>query len=298
LTVAITGATGLIGRTLSDVLTAGGHRVVPVVRGAPRPGGIQWDPAGGRLDPADLAGIDVVVHLAGESIAGSRWTRSQMEEIRASRVRGTATLVAAILAASPRPRALISASAIGIYGDRGEQPLDERSPAGSGFLPAVGQAWEAAAREASTGGVRVVSARMGPVLTPAGGMLAKVLPVFRLGLGGRLGSGAQWMSLISIDDCVGALTHLIQSDIEGPVNLVAPEAVTNAEFTRTLARTLHRPAFFVVPSPVLRLLFGGLADEGLLASTKVIPRRLVDLGYRFRNPSVGSALAHVLGRDP
>ena len=298
LTVAITGGSGLVGRALAALLTTGGHRVVQLVRRPAGVGEISWDPAGGRLDPAALAGIDAVVHLAGESIAAGRWTATRKDRIRSSRIAGTTTLARAIAAASPRPRVLISASAIGWYGNRGDDRLDEAARPGTGFLAEVGRAWEAATTPASDAGVRVVPARFGIILSPAGGALAKMLVPFSVGAGATLGSGQQWTSWISIDDCVGALAHILCSEVAGPVNFVAPTPVTNAEYTSTLARVLHRPAWFGVPASLLRLRFGELADEGLLASTRVSPNRLVESGYSFRHPTLTGALEHVLGRGP
>ena len=298
LTVAVTGASGLVGRALSALLTTGGHRVVRLVRHAAGDGEISWDPAAGRLDPASLEGIDAVVHLAGESIADGRWTAARKDRIRSSRIAGTTTLARAIAAASPRPRALISASAIGWYGSRGEEVLDEAARPGTGFLAEVGQAWEGSTRAAAEAGVRVAHARFGIILSPAGGALGKMLLPFSVGAGATLGSGRQWTSWISLDDCVGALLHLLCSEIAGPVNVVAPDPVTNADYTRTLGQVLHRPAWLGIPAPVLHLLFGELAEEGLLASARVAPGRLVDTGYQFRHPTLTGALEHLLGRGP
>ncbi|MSR01651.1 MAG: TIGR01777 family protein [Gemmatimonadetes bacterium] len=298
LTVAVTGASGLVGRALVALLTTGGHPVVRLVRRPAEAGEIFWDPDTGRLDPAALGGVDAVVHLAGESIADGRWTEERKRRIRSSRIAGTTTLARAIAAASPRPRVLISASAVGWYGSRGDEILGEGAPAGTGFLADVGQAWERATTAAREAGVRVVHARFGIILSPAGGALGKMLVPFSLGAGATLGTGRQWTSWISLEDCVGALVHLLQTDVTGPVNVVAPEPVTNAEYTKTLGRVLHRPAWFGVPAPVLRLLFGELADEGLLASTRVAPSRLIDSGYHFRHTTLTAALEHELGRGP
>lgn len=299
LTVAISGASGLIGSALAALLTTGGHRVVRLVRRPARAGEIEWDPAAGRLDPAALAEVDAVVHLAGESIAGARWSPAQQERIRSSRARGTETVARALAAAPPRPRVLVSASAIGFYGDRGETQLDESAGPGEGFLPSVARTWEEATAPARAAGVRTVLARFGIVLTPAGGALAQMTLPFRLGLGAPLGSGRQWMSWISHDDCIGALLHLLLTDVEGPVNVVAPEAVTNADFTDALGHALRRPTVLpAVPAFALRVLVGGLADEGLLGSARVVPSRLQATGYQFRHPSLGPALTHVLGARP
>lgn len=298
LTVALTGSSGLVGRTLAALLTTGGHRVVRLVRRPARTDEISWDPAAGRLDPASLHDIDAVVHLAGENIADGRWTVGRKERIRASRIAGTTTIARAIAAAAPRARTMISASAVGWYGSRGDEILDEGAKRGAGFLAELGQAWEASTEPAAAAGVRVVHARFGIVLTPAGGALAKALPAFSVGAGASLGNGRQWTSWISIDDCVGALVHLLGAEIAGPVNVVSPEPATNGDYTATLGRVLRRPAWFGIPAPILRVLFGELADEALLASARVHPGRLVESGYQFRHPTLTSALEHVLGRGP
>jgi uncharacterized protein (TIGR01777 family) len=291
-TVAITGASGFIGTALQAAL---GTRedIIRLVRRSPGPGERQWDPAG-RLDPAVLSDVDVVIHLAGENIAGGRWSAARQAAIRESRIAGTKTIVAGIASARPRPRLLISASAVGYYGDRGETTVDESHGAGVGFLPGVAVAWERATDSLSQVGVRVVNARLGMVLSPHGGALAEMLLPFRLGLGARLGSGRQWMSWIDLDDAVAAVEHVIDSDLSGPVNVVAPNPVSNAEFTEALGRVLRRPTLLAVPELALRLLFGGLADEGLLASTRVVPTRLVGDGFQFRYPEIERALRHQL----
>jgi uncharacterized protein len=296
LTVAITGASGLIGRTLGAMLASGGHQVIRLVRRPARGGEVQWDPAG-RLDPAALRGVDAVVHLAGENIAARRWTAARKDLIRTSRIRGTETLVEAIRAASPGPRVLVSASAVGIYGDRGDETLTEDAAPGAGFLAEVGREWEAAARRARDAGVRTAQARFGVVLSPNDGALAKMLLPFRLGLGGPLGNGTQWFSWIGIDDVAGALIHTLLTDsLEGPLNVVAPAPVRNAAFAAALGAVLGRPAVLPVPGAALRLALGDLADEALLASARVLPAALERSGYRFRHPTIDSALRHVLGR--
>ena len=296
LTVAITGASGLIGRTVAAMLSTGGHRVVRLVRRAAGPGEISWDPGRGILDPAALAGIDAVIHLAGENIAGGRWTTDRRARIRASRIDGTGTVARAMAAASPRPRVLLSTSAVGVYGDRGDLELDETAVPGSGFLPEVTLAWEQAAAPARDAGIRVVHPRMGVVLSPAGGALAKLLPLFRLGLGGPVGSGWQYLSWISVDDCAAALVTLLTAETAGPVNLVAG-AATNRDFTAALGGVLARPTFLPLPAAALRLVFGQMAEETLLASTRCTPRRLLDLPYPFRHPDLTSAFRHVLGTN-
>jgi uncharacterized protein (TIGR01777 family) len=297
--VAVSGASGLIGSALARRLAAEGHRVTALVRRAPGPGEISWDPAGGRLDPEDLEDLDAVVHLAGENV-GARWTAGRKARIRSSRVGGTRLLSEALAVASKRPAVLVSASAIGIYGNRGDEILDEQSllgDTGHDFLAAVGQEWEAAADPARTAGIRVVHPRFGVVLSREGGALSKMLLPFRLGLGGRLGSGSQWMSWISIDDAVSAILHLLGTDaLLGPVNVTAPEPVRNRDFTRVLGRVLSRPAPFPVPSVALRLALGEMADGTLLSSARVLPRRLLAAAFRFTHPDLESALRHVLGR--
>jgi uncharacterized protein len=297
--IAVTGASGLIGSTLIPALTTGGHRVTRLVRGVPREGEIHWDPAGGGLDPAALRGVDAVVHLAGENIAGAHWNDRHKRRVLESRRTGTRLLAEAVARAPGGPGVLVSASAIGIYGDRGDEVLTEESAPGRGFLPEVARAWEDGTRPAEEAGVRVVRLRIGLVLTPAGGLLERLLPPFRLGLGGRIGSGAQWMSWISVDDLVGAFHHAITAaSARGPMNAVGPEPVTNAVFTRALGAALHRPTFFPVPAGALRLVFGQMADEAILASARVLPAALVASGYRFRHPALPAALAHVLGVTP
>ena len=297
--VAVSGAGGLIGTALVRRLAIEGHGVSALVRRAPGPGEISWDPERGRLDPNDLEGIDAVVHLAGENV-GARWTGGRKARIRSSRVRGTRLLSEAIARASRRPAVLISASAIGIYGNRGDEVLDEESPlgdAGHDFLAAVGREWEAAADPARAAGIRVVHPRFGVVLSPKGGALSRMLLPFRLGLGGRLGGGSQWMSWISIDDAVNALLHLLQTDtLLGPVNVTAPEPLRNRDFTRTLGDVLSRPTAFRVPAAALRLVMGEMADATLLSSARVVPRRLLASGFRFAHADLASALRHVLRR--
>lgn len=297
LDIAITGSSGLIGRALMSLLENRGHRVHPIVRTPPKEHQIGWRPDAGHIDHRRLEGLDAIIHLAGENIADRRWTPAQMTRIRASRVAGTDLLARTLAGLDRPPRTLLSASAIGYYGDAGDRLLDETADAGTGFLAEVGQAWENATRPAAEAGIRVAVMRTGVVLSPTGGALAKMLPVFRAGLAGRLGSGRQWMSWISLDDAVGAIHHLLLDDVSGPVNLVAPAPVTNAEFTRTLARLLRRPAFLPVPAVALRIVVGRLADEALLASTRVLPGRLLEQGYAFHHPTLHEALQNVLERQ-
>ena len=296
--VLVSGASGLIGSALVPFLTTGGHRVTRLVRSPPAgEGAVFWDPAARRLDPAALEGADAVVHLAGEPIARGRWTDAKKARIRDSRIQGTELLAEALARLDRPPRVLVSASAVGYYGDRGAELLRETSPPGTGFLAGVCRDWEAATRAAAAKGIRVATLRFGIVLSPAGGALARMLPPFRLGVGGRIGGGRQYMSWIAVDDAVGAIHHaLMTDDLEGPVNVVAPQAVTNREFTRTLGRVLRRPTIFPVPAFAARLAFGELADALLLASARVEPARLLAAGYRFRHPDLEDALRHLLGR--
>ena len=292
--VAVTGSTGLIGSALCTALEARGDRVVRILRRDPSGRGeIHWDPADGVLDPSDLRGTDAVVHLAGAGIADRRWTPAQRNRIRESRTRGT-TLLAGALAEirdDGGPSTLVSGSAIGVYGDAGGHLLDEAGPRGTGILADVSSAWARAAARAGSAGIRVAHARTGVVLSPEGGLLAKQLPLFRLGLGGRLGSGHQYLSWISLRDEVAALLWLVDREVEGPVNLVAPSPVTNAEFARSLGSALGRPARLPVPAAMPMVMFGrDLVRELMLASTRVRPRVLEDGGFAFTDPELGPAL--------
>lgn len=292
--IAITGSTGLIGKALVRALRDEGLTVIRLVR---RPAGaedeIRWDPFGG-VDSAALEGVDAVVHLAGAGIGDHRWTETYKREVRDSRVEGTRTLARALAGLSRRPAVFVSGSAVGFYGDTGDDAVDESAPEGTGFLPALCRDWEAAAQPAVDAGIRVVHPRTGLVLSREGGLLGKVLPLFRLGLGGRLGSGRQWMSWITLDDQIAALRFLIHDGLQGPVNLTAPEPVTNAAFTAAIGRALHRPAPFIVPVPALRLALGEFADEGALVSQRVLPGRLTKAGFSFRHRDIDTALAALL----
>jgi uncharacterized protein (TIGR01777 family) len=293
--IAITGATGMVGRALTPMLTAEGHTVVPVSR-RPIAGGIQWDPTG-PLDAAKWEGLDAVIHLAGENIADGRWTDDRKRLLRESRVGPTRRLAEALASLARPPRILLSASATGIYGDTGERVATEATPPASDFLGELGAAWEAAAAPARDAGIRVVHPRFGIILSTDGGALAKMLPTARLGAGGPLGGGSQWMSWIALDDVLGGLRHLLaDATLQGPVNLVAPGAVRNTEFAATLGAVLQRPAILPVPAFALRLLFGEMADATLLASSRVAPTALEGAGYHFRFPALEGALRHLLGR--
>jgi uncharacterized protein len=294
--VLVSGARGLIGSALLPRLRALGHEASVLTRHAEGPGEVGWDPAGGRLEARSLEGFDAVVHLAGEPIA-ARWTPARRALIRESRVAGTRLLAQRLAELDRPPRALVSVSAIGFYGDRGDEVLDESSPPGLGFLPAVCGAWEEAAAPAAACGIRVVHPRLGLVLTPRGGALARMLPLFRLGLGGWLGDGRAWWSWVVLDDVVAVLERALSDEgLAGPVNVVAPGAETNRAFTITLGRVLGRPALLPVPVLALRALFGEMADGALLASAHVTPARLQEVGHAFRFPSLEDGLRHLLAR--
>jgi uncharacterized protein (TIGR01777 family) len=294
--VAVTGASGLIGTALTAALQAGGHDVVRVVRtDNGGPGTVRWDPKAGTIDAAGLAGIEAAVHLAGAGIADHRWTDAYKRELVDSRVQGTSLLARTLAGLEPGPQVLISASGIDYYGDRGDDIVDETAPQGTGFLSDLCQQWEAAADPARAAGLRVAHTRSGIVLSARGGALKKQLPLFKLGLGGRFGSGRQWQSWIAIDDEVGAMVHLLTADVAGPVNLTSPQPVTNAEFAKSLGTVLHRPTIVPVPSFGPKLLVGSeLAEVLLFESKRVVPRVLEASGFRFRYPTLDGALRAVL----
>jgi len=295
--ILVSGSHGLVGKALTHSLTDDGHEVVKLVRrernfGSPE---VEWYPDQGRIDAAHLEGIEAVIHLAGDNIAGGRWTTEKKRIIRESRVQGTALLSETLASLSRPPSVFISASAIGFYGNRGEELLTEQSPPGKDFLAKVCIDWEAATTAAAEKGIRTAHARFGVILDAHGGALAKMLPPFRVGIGGKIGAGNQWMSWIALADVIGALKFLLEDrTIQGPVNFVAPNPVTNAEFTKTLARVLSRPSIFPMPAFAARLAFGEMADALLLASQKVDPAVLVDNGFLFTWPTLESALKHIL----
>ena len=292
--VAITGASGFLGTSLAAFLTTGGHSVLRIGRG--RENDVQWDPARGQLDASALDGVDAVIHLAGSSVA-ERWTEEHKRSIRESRVQSTRLIAQAIAKLAKKPRVLLSGSAIGIYGSRGDEALDESSALGDDFLADVGREWEAETRVAEDAGVRVAHLRTGIVLNPAGGALAKMVTPFLAGVGGKLGSGRQWMSWISREDWLGAAHHaLFTESVRGAVNLVGPEPVTAATFAATLARVLGRPNLFPVPAFALKTLFGAMAEGTILASQRVLPKALERSGFAFAHPSLASALRFELGR--
>ncbi|HET7312300.1 MAG TPA: TIGR01777 family oxidoreductase [Mycobacteriales bacterium] len=290
--VVVSGSTGLIGSALVTNLRADGHDVRRLVRHTPRGADeTQWQPSSGFLDPSVVDGADAVVHLAGAGVGDHRWTDDYKKVIRKSRVSGTTAVAGAVAAAAQPPPVLICASAVGYYGDTGEEAVDETSPSGEGFLASVVRDWEAASEPAAEAGVRVVNIRTGLVLSPDGGLLKQMLPIFKLGLGGRLGSGRQWMSWISIADHIAAVRYLMAADdIAGPVNVTAPEPVRNKEFTKALARAVHRPALAIVPSVALKAALGGFAEEGALVSQRVVPARLEAAGFPFTFADIDSAL--------
>jgi uncharacterized protein len=294
--IAVTGSSGFIGTALCRRLEQAGHQVTRVVRGDPAPGQVAWDPAAGTIDASGLEGHDGVVHLAGEGIGEHRWTAAHKARILDSRKAGTELLAGALAGLQDPPQVLVSGSAVGFYGDRGDEVLREDSGPGSGFLADVVRTWEAATRAAEDAGIRVVNIRTGLVMSAEDGALAESLPVFRLGLGGRLGSGQQWWSWISLDDEVGAIVHALQTpDLAGPVNLTGPEPVTNSEFTQTLGEVLNRPAKLFVPRVALALRFGGeMTDDMLLASQRAVPEKLLASGFEFEHPTLEAALRATL----
>lgn len=293
--IAITGASGLIGSRLVPALIAQGNEVTRLVRHPPGTGEIAWDPLRGSLDLTALDGFEAVVHLAGENIASGRWTTAMKGRIRESRVRGTRALSTGLAGLARPPKVLVAASAIGYYGNRAAELLDEQASPGEDFLAKVVYDWEQATEPAFQGGIRVVRLRIGVVLSPAGGALAKMLTPFRMGVGGRIGSGRQYWSWIAIDDVVGTIGYALRNPaLSGPINTVAPEGVTNAQFTQTLGRVLHRPTFLPMPATAARLALGEMADALLLSSTRVVPQRLLDHGYAFEYPELEPALRHLL----
>lgn len=294
---AVTGSSGLVGSALVHALDADGHLIRPVVRRAPGPGAneIRWDPDQGMIDAAEFANVDAVVHLAGENIAAHRWSESFKQKILASRIRGTKLLCDTLAGLASKPTVLVSASAIGYYGNRGDELLDESATSGRGFLAEVCQQWEAATVPARDADIRVVNLRIGFVLSKDGGGLAKMLTPFRLGLGGVIGSGNQYMSWIALEDLVRVIQFTLSAAaLAGPVNAVAPTPVTNREFTKTLGRILHRPTLFPMPAFAAKLAFGEMADDMLLGGARIEPRALNNARFEFRYPQLDSALRHIL----
>lgn len=297
--VVVTGSHGLIGRALVEALLARGDDVTRLVRSpTPGPGDARWDVEAGTIEAAALEGHDAVVHLAGEGIGDHRWNEEHKRAVRESRIKGTTLLTETLAKLDRPPRVLASGSAVGFYGDRGDTELEETSGPGSGFLAELVVDWEAATQAAAGAGMRVALLRTGIVLSPVGGSLKQLLLPFRLGLGGRIGSGHQYMSWISIDDEVAAILRVIDDDtLRGPVNLTAPTPVTNATFTKAVGRVLRRPTLLPVPLPALSLLYGReFVDEALLASQRVVPHALEGAGFEFRHRDLESALRDLLGR--
>ncbi len=296
--VAITGASGLIGTALARSLRAAGHAVRPVVRrGSDDPGAVRWDPAAGTIDADGLAGVDAVVHLAGAGIGDKRWNPGRKREILESRTRGTDLIARTLAGMATPPAVFVSGSAVGYYGNPGDEVVTEQSPAGDDFVAGVVQAWEAAAQPAIDAGIRTVFLRTAPVLARGGGILPRMTLPFRLFVGGRLGSGRQWMSWITLDDEVDAIRFVLDhDDISGPVNLTAPEPVTNADMSSAIGRALHRPSAIPVPAFAPRLVLGReMADSLLFVSQRVRPAALLEAGFPFRHPRVSEALEATLG---
>jgi uncharacterized protein (TIGR01777 family) len=298
--VLISGSHGLVGTSLVAHFQRSGSVVYPLLR-SPVSGlqpNVFWDPAAGVLEAGALEGFDVVIHLAGENLASGRWTAARKARIRDSRVKGTQLLAGALARLRRPPRTFLCASAIGIYGNRGHEFLNEEARAGEGFLSAVCQEWEAAAQRSAQAGIRVGCLRFGVILSDRGGALRKMLAPFRLGLGGVIGSGEQFWSWIGLDDVIGGIDHVLATEtLHGPLNFVSPQPVTNREFTKTLGRVLRRPTFFKVPRFAARLALGQMADEALLGSQRVLPSKLLNSGYTFRYPDLQAALKRALSDD-
>lgn len=287
--VVVSGASGLIGGPLLDRLCADGHDVLQLVRREPRgPDEVRWDPATGQLDRNALQGVEAAVNLSGAGVGDKRWSPEYKEVIRRSRIDTTLTLAGVLAELEPRPRVLLQGSAIGYYGERGDEVLTERSGPGQGFLAEVVTDWEAAARPAEEAGIRVAYLRTGLVMSPRGGAFGRLLPLFKLGLGGRLGRGSMWWSWITLADEIDAIAFLLEHDVGGPVNLTGPTPVTNATLTTALGRALHRPAVLFVPPAALRLGLGGFAGE-VMASQRVVPGTLLDAGFAFSHGDVDAA---------
>ena len=294
--VLISGATGLIGSALVPELEANGHTITRLSRSRSGANTVRWDPSAGTIE-GDLEGTEAVVHLAGESIAQGRWSPDKKRRILDSRVQGTRLVAERIAALSTPPKVMVSTSAVGYYGDRGDEVLTEESTPGEDFLARVCREWEAAAKPARRAGIRVVHPRLGIVLSPEGGALGTTLPIFKLGGGGKIGSGRQWWSWVTLADVVGSIVHsLTEETVEGPVNVGSPNPMTNAEYTKVLGKVLGRPTVLPLPAPAARIMLGEVADALLLASQRMQPAKLEATGYAFRHPRLEGALRHLLGR--
>ena len=293
--ILVAGASGLVGSALIPSLTADGHEATCLVRSSPKADEIEWHPNRGLIDAARLEGFEAIINLAGESIAEGRWTDEKKRKIRDSRVNGTHLLSETIAKLATKPHVFLCASATGFYGDRDNEILDETSESGGGFLATVCREWEDATEPATKAGVRVVNLRFGPILAREGGMLGKMLTPFKMGMGGKVGSGKQYISWVAIDDVVGAIKlALADESMHGPLNVVSPNRVTNEEFTKTLGGVLSRPTVMTIPAFAARLAFGEMADEMLMVSQRVTPKKLNDAGYQFKYPELESALRHYL----
>ena len=294
--VLISGATGLIGSALVPELEANRHTITRLSRSRSGANTVRWDPSAGTIE-GDLEGTEAVVHLAGESIAQGRWSPDKKRRILDSRVQGTRLVAERIAALSTPPKVMVSTSAVGYYGDRGDEVLTEESTPGEDFLARVCREWEAAAEPARRAGIRVVHPRLGIVLSPQGGALGTTLPIFKLGGGGKIGSGRQWWSWVTLADVVGSIVHsLTEETVEGPVNVGSPNPMTNAEYTKVLGKVLGRPTILPLPAPAARIMLGEVADALLLASQRMQPAKLEATGYSFRHPRLEGALRHLLGR--
>ncbi|MFS0697597.1 TIGR01777 family oxidoreductase [Streptomyces nitrosporeus] len=293
--IAVSGSTGLIGAALVRSLRADGHEVVRLVRRPAATGDeVEWDPRRQYVDAAGLVGCDAVVHLAGAGVGDHRWTEAYKREIRDSRVLGTAAIAEAVASLDTPPRVLLAGSAIGFYGDTGDRAVDESAPPGDGFLPSVCVEWEEATAAAEEAGVRTVHARTGLVVARRGGAWGRLFPLFKAGLGGRLGDGRQYWSFIALHDHIAAMRHILDTgSLSGPVNLTAPAPVTNGQVTAAMGRVLRRPTLFTVPAPALRIALGGFAED-VLGSQRVVPARLLDSGFTFAFPGIDSAIRAAL----
>ena len=296
--VLITGSSGLVGSALTDFFVANGDEVIRLLRRSAPADSPVWDPENGEIDLAGVRDISAVVHLAGDNLGEGRWNDRKKNSILNSRVKGTQLLSEFFAATEHKPNVIVSASAVGYYGNRGEKRVDEASEPGKGFLADVCRQWEEATASAVDVGIRVANLRLGLILSAEGGALKKMLLPFRIGLGGVIGSGKQYMSWVSIDDVIGTIQHIIAKEaLCGPVNLVSPNSVSNREFTKTLGQVLNRPTIFPMPAFAARIAFGEMADELLLSSTRVIPKKLMDNGYEFRHPELGGAFEHLLNME-